>query len=246
VPPGSGTRIGVDRDGDGFFDRTELDAGSNPADPGSIPGGTTTTTTTTTSTTTSTTTTTLPGPPTVLIPTRTLLLKDDVVAPVNPGARKLSFKTNTRTSPPGNRVVLPAFGGPGDPTLHGAVLTVYNSSGATTDEVSVSLPAGGWSRLGSSGYRFRGTDPNGPVSKVTLRADSISVKGGKANWTYTLDEPAQDEVAVRLQLGSAPVWCAEAQAKASGNPPSTATNDKPGRFVGARSGPPFGSCPATP
>jgi YVTN family beta-propeller protein len=38
VPEGSGTRIGVDRDLDGFFDRDELDAGSDPADPLSIPG----------------------------------------------------------------------------------------------------------------------------------------------------------------------------------------------------------------
>jgi len=39
VPPGSGTRVGVDRDLDTFLDRDELDAGSNPADPNSIPGG---------------------------------------------------------------------------------------------------------------------------------------------------------------------------------------------------------------
>jgi DNA-binding beta-propeller fold protein YncE len=37
VPPGSGTRIGIDRDEDGYYDRDELDAGSNPADAGSIP-----------------------------------------------------------------------------------------------------------------------------------------------------------------------------------------------------------------
>ena len=37
VPPGSGVRIGVDRDEDGFFDRDELDAGSDPADPLSTP-----------------------------------------------------------------------------------------------------------------------------------------------------------------------------------------------------------------
>ncbi len=35
VPPGSGVRIGIDRDDDSFFDRDELDAGSDPADPGS-------------------------------------------------------------------------------------------------------------------------------------------------------------------------------------------------------------------
>jgi YVTN family beta-propeller protein len=37
TPPGSGTRIGVDRDEDGFFDRDELDGGSDPADPGDTP-----------------------------------------------------------------------------------------------------------------------------------------------------------------------------------------------------------------
>jgi YVTN family beta-propeller protein len=37
VPPGSGERLGVDRDGDHVFDRDELDAGSDPADPASIP-----------------------------------------------------------------------------------------------------------------------------------------------------------------------------------------------------------------
>ncbi len=37
VPVGSGERIGVDRDGDGAFDRDEVDAGSDPADPSSLP-----------------------------------------------------------------------------------------------------------------------------------------------------------------------------------------------------------------
>jgi YVTN family beta-propeller protein len=37
VPPGNGLRIGVDRDGDTFRDFHEIEAGSNPADPASIP-----------------------------------------------------------------------------------------------------------------------------------------------------------------------------------------------------------------
>ncbi len=37
VPLGTDVRIGVDRDEDGFFDRDELDAGSDPADPLSVP-----------------------------------------------------------------------------------------------------------------------------------------------------------------------------------------------------------------
>jgi hypothetical protein len=37
VPAGSQERIGVDRDQDGFYDRDEIDAGSDPADPISTP-----------------------------------------------------------------------------------------------------------------------------------------------------------------------------------------------------------------
>jgi cytochrome c peroxidase len=37
VPPGSGTRIAIDRDGDGFADYDELALGKNPADPNSHP-----------------------------------------------------------------------------------------------------------------------------------------------------------------------------------------------------------------
>jgi hypothetical protein len=37
APPGSGIRIGIDRDEDGFLDGDEQDAGSDPADPASTP-----------------------------------------------------------------------------------------------------------------------------------------------------------------------------------------------------------------
>jgi len=37
VPPGSGERIGVDRDGDGFWDGDERDAHTDPANPTSRP-----------------------------------------------------------------------------------------------------------------------------------------------------------------------------------------------------------------
>jgi hypothetical protein len=37
VPPGSGWRLGIDRDGDGYADGDEIAAGSDPADPKSVP-----------------------------------------------------------------------------------------------------------------------------------------------------------------------------------------------------------------
>ncbi len=37
VPPGSGWRLGIDRDGDGFADGDEIAAGSDPANPNSVP-----------------------------------------------------------------------------------------------------------------------------------------------------------------------------------------------------------------
>jgi YVTN family beta-propeller protein len=37
VPQGSGVRIALDRDSDSYFDATEIDSGSNPADPASYP-----------------------------------------------------------------------------------------------------------------------------------------------------------------------------------------------------------------
>src|SRR5262249_9093281 len=63
VTPGSGLRIGADRDLDGVFDRQEMDCNTDPADPQSFPptSGPCTLGTTTTSTTTSTTTTTHAG-----------------------------------------------------------------------------------------------------------------------------------------------------------------------------------------
>jgi hypothetical protein len=39
VPVGFGVRMGLDRDGDTYSDQDEIDAGSNPADPGSTPSG---------------------------------------------------------------------------------------------------------------------------------------------------------------------------------------------------------------
>ena len=77
--------------------------------------------------------------------------------------------------------------------------------------------------------------------RVQVRTNLITVKGGKAAWNYTLNEPQQGTVAVRLTLGTAQGWCAAAPAKLPAS-----TNDKIDRFVGApKAGAPV-SCPPTP
>jgi DNA-binding beta-propeller fold protein YncE len=275
-PPGTGIR-GIDRDLDGFLDRDEIDAGSDPADPNSIPGGptttttvpgtttttvaatttttttvptTTTSTTTTTATTTTTTTTTLP---TVLIGTRSLALKDDSTPPADPDRRRFKFKAATRRDPSPNRVVPPAFGTAGDPTVAGAELRIYNSAGLTSDDVVIPLLGTaatkrdrGWSRLGTAakpkGYRWKG-DKTDPIQSLIVKADSISIRGGRAAFGYTLDETQQGRVAIHLTLGTAVAWCTDAPARTRGNPPSSAQYDRIDRFTAAPKTPAPPFCP---
>jgi DNA-binding beta-propeller fold protein YncE len=222
VPPGSGMRVGVDRDEDGFLDRDELDAGRDPADPTSFPGA-----------------------DAILVPTKALELKDGSTD----SRKKVTFKSGTKDAPAAARIVPPAAGSIGDPTTGGAQLTVYNSAGLTDDVVVVELPAGGWSPIGKGtlkGWRYKSTDPAGPIKTVVVKSDSISVKGGKAGWTYSLDEPAQGRVAVRLRLGTLDGWCADAPARTRGTPPSSAKYDQPNLFKAAPKSPAPASCPAIP
>jgi DNA-binding beta-propeller fold protein YncE len=243
VPPGNGTRIGVDRDEDGFFDRTEIDAGSDPADPSSIPaGGTTTTVTSTTTPTTVSTTTTLPA--TVLIGTTTLKLKDKLHGAGS--TPTFNFKSATKLAPPANHIVPAPRGSAGDPTITAGGLLVYNSAGQTNEIFATSLLPGGWRYLGSAsnpkGYRYEGKKVGDLlIRSVTIKQDSIRVKGRIA---FTLDEPFQDRMTVRLNLGS--TFCTEAEAKVSGNPPSTAKNDHPGLFTAQGKTPAPASCPPVP
>jgi len=112
--------------------------------------------------------------------------------------------------------------------------------------VTVSLPPSGWSRIGGAtrflGWHFSSRDPDGPISSVIVKSDRITVRGGHSNWTYRLDQPPQGSVAVRLTVGTR-TWCANAPAKASGNPPSTAANDALDRFNAQPRTPPPASCP---
>jgi hypothetical protein len=261
VPLATGTRIGVDRDLDGVFDRRELDCGTDPANPASFPGtltgacGATTTTSTTsstttsttvvgtTSTTTSTTSTTVPPGAFIGVRTSALTLRDRTT-PSTPTARRVSFRARTKTDPPANRVMPPAAGSGGDPTLHGAVVVVYNSAGSG-EQVTVTLPATGW-RLLSTGYRYTSPATTDAITRVIVKGDYLKIRGGKENWGYTLNEPSQGRMAVRLRLGTDTPWCADAPAKASGNPPSTAANDRVDRFVAQPKTAAPAACPPVP
>jgi len=221
VPPGSGERIGIDRDDDGAYDRDELDAGTDPADPNSFPGA--------------------------LVPTgiraTSLTLRDDDTAPINFNARTLSFRSAKQgTSPSG--VVAPVWNGPGDPTIGGGgTLVVYDGDGGS-ELITIALPQIGWKRTGTAakpGYRY--SDPGrfmGPITAATLSNGTLTIRG-KGETLYPLTGAPQGSVALRLTVGEDTQFCAAAPAKT----PAT-TNDSTKRFVGVRNTPAPVSCPPIP
>ena len=217
APFGSGIRMGVDRDEDGYFDRDEIDAGSDPSDASSIP-----------------------IPPTAIAAT-SLSLRDDDTAPINLDRRKLSFKSSKSDGVPSG-VTVPPFASTGDPTTGGAVLRVYGSTGG--EPVVLPLPAANWSRSGSAtkpSYRY--TDKrraSGPITSVALKDGSLRLKG-KGAALYSLAGAPQGTVTVRLQLGTGVMLCAVAPAK-----DPTTSNDTTAKFTGARHAPAPVTCPIVP
>ena len=107
-----------------------------------------------------------------------------------------------------------ARGSAGDPTFGGAELRIYNSSGLTPDVFQTALPAFGWSVIGPvsapKGYRF--TSTSGPIQRVTVKHHRVVIRGGRAALGYTLNEPAQGSVALRLTMGTGVEWCADGTA----------------------------------
>jgi len=156
-------------------------------------------------------------------------------------ARKFVFKSKTKDVAPANRVVPPAVGGEGDPTLHGASLVVYNSAG-TGEAFGEALPAGDWIALGSpaspKGFKYKTNDPARSVVRVVVKRDLLKVKAKGAAWGYTLDEPTQGSIAVRFGLGSAAPWCADT--------PGAAGRDEQDSFTGVKDAPAPGACPPVP
>lgn len=145
---------------------------------------------------------------------------------------------------PLGRVLTSGFGQRIDPVADGAFLHVYNASGAG-DSTCIPLPAPGWTAKGpdpATAMRFVYADAeyaNGPCASVTVANRKVVKAACKANHhpiSFSLDEPQQGSVAVRLVSG------ARAYCSVFGAEPLV---DKPGVFA-ASNGLPAGECPAAP
>ena len=166
------------------------------------------------------------------IPAVNLSVRDDAVAPIEPKKRGFKMRSGTQQDP-FVHIVPPLVGSAGDPTLHGAVLTIYNVGGPP-QSATYALPAAGWRLIGTpqsfKGYQFHEESPiEGPIVRVFVKPEKIFVSGGKVNWTYLLGPVPQGAIGVRFTLGSDEGWCVEAPAK-----PPFDRFDTPARFAGLK------------
>jgi hypothetical protein len=176
-------------------------------------------------------------------------MRDLTGPPAVPARRRFTFQSRTGADPIDHAVVVPGGGSAGDPTIAGGVLDLYNASGSG-EHVRIVLPAAGWIPYGNPsapvGYRWSAPSRSDPISRLIVRANRLRIRGGGAAFAYTLDEPAQGRLGVRVRLGTARAWCASAVAKTSGSPSSTASYDHVDRFVAARNTSPPALCPSVP
>ncbi len=221
VPPGSGERMGVDRDRDGYLDADELDVSSDPADAARVPP--------------------------LHMRGTSVSLADDDRPPIDPSKRRFSFRSAPSHGVPSG-VVAPGFGTDGDPTSGGtagggALLTISNANGGP-DKVVLTLPAAGWTRTGNAakpGYKY--TDRHhqyGAITSATIRNGTLSVRGSGAA-LYPLAGAPQVMLGVRFELGAGLGFCATFPAKAP-----AAKNDTSRKFVGEKQTAPPAVCPKVP
>jgi hypothetical protein len=146
-----------------------------------------------------------------------------------------SRPASRRADRPGD--LAPTRGGPGDPRTGGGTLFVYNSSGSG-EAVRIPLPPSGWTAKGNAlrptGYDFKAAEKGDPVKLITIRNDKLLVKGGRDLFAYSLDEPSQGRIALRLTLGTDAQWCAEA----------TGRQDEVDEFIAVVNTPTPAICPA--
>jgi len=198
VPPGSGTRIGLDRDEDGYFDRDEIDAGSDPADPNSIPGGPTPTPTVTP-----------PAPEATPIAAKKVLIKNTF--PDDETKNKIIVLAKSSS------IAIPVPETANDPTCNGdpsgtikASLTV--SSATSTQTHTADLPCQNWTLLGSlanpKGYKYKDPELDDGTAKIVIWKHQSRIKAtlfGKGAGTLNYDLQttiSQDPVDVEFSAGT--------------------------------------------
>jgi hypothetical protein len=163
----------------------------------------------------------------------------------HPLVAKFRFASNTGDASAPNRIVLPAPGTPSDPRMNGGGVIVTNPA-LPFDRATHYLAPFNWKPIGPAqaprGYKYSGKHGgDGWIRSVTIRADEIRVKGLV---NYSLDEPSQGQIAVRVYTGFTH-WCAEAAAK-TGNPPSSTKFDQAGKFIGQPKSPAPAACAPLP
>src|SRR6185369_1817890 len=196
APPSSGTRMGIDRDEDGYFDSDEVDAGSDPADPSSIPGSGPTPTNTASPTPTATPVgcgTPLPGCKTAE--------KGMLIVKAKAGKESLTWKWLK-----GQQSVDP--GDLGDPTATSS----YSLCVFTMPQMNLQVAAGnGWKATGSGfTYGDPATAQDG-VKKILVKAGDVGkskalVKGKGGGLLPLPGLPTTPPVTVQLRTSDGTCW----------------------------------------
>ncbi len=141
----------------------------------------------------------------------------------------------------------PGGDGLGDPTVGGATLHLVNPTSG--EEVTIPLPAAGWRRRSGQGYAPSGYQYSdsggafGPCKAVSVKSGkklTVSCRG--TGVAFSLDEPTQGSLGVRLTLGSGLGGEGFRTCLLFGG---TVVVDRPGEFK-ASAAPAPSSCPSAP
>jgi hypothetical protein len=205
VPPGSGVRVGVDEDEDTYFDRDELDAGTDPRNAASFPGQPTATPTVTNTPTRTATSTQTPTRTPTMTPTQTATVTP-TETPTNVVAAATDTPTLTPTITP-TRTETPTSGPSGTPTETSTATTtptVSCPSGKLVDKAKVVVknnldPAGDeklrilgrWQLVSlqppvdpvTNGFSFTVYDPNGAILLSRAIPSGTPTTVGGPGWT---------------------------------------------------------------
>ncbi|MGH7785786.1 MAG: hypothetical protein ACRERC_02910 [Candidatus Binatia bacterium] len=186
APPGSGARMALDRDEDGFFDTDEVDAGTDPADPASYPG----------------------APVDAPVGARKLAIKNTL--PDDEARNKIVFVTGAAGSVPAPGSADDPRCGLAPPTTVKA--TLQFSSDASGQAHGTDLPCGNWTLLGTpttpKGYKYKDKELDDGTAKIVVWKSGkqlkavLKGKGGLSTLDYDLQLGVpQGTVAAVFQSG---------------------------------------------